>query len=227
MEHLEALLYIVQELSRENFIISVIAGVSGTFIESFLPFLPLAAIVSANAVANGMFIGLIISWIGSGLGTTALFLLLSKFNESKLVRKIKTPRIESGIQWVNNKGFSALFIAYSCPFMPSSLATVASALCNKKIVDFIPAMLAGKFVMFITICYIAGDVTGFIKSPVKIALFALLIAFSWYMGKRLNRNLERHEQELMEKTNQIKDNYEKKHSKHTKDINKKNDNKMM
>ena len=42
---------------------------TSVFVESFLPILPLVAIVTANAVLFGMIPGLVISWIGSSAGT--------------------------------------------------------------------------------------------------------------------------------------------------------------
>lgn len=58
--------------------------------------------------------------------------------------------------------------------MPGCLVTIASAF-GKRFKDFVPAMLAGKFVMFIVISYVASDIEGFITSPLKIASFILLV----------------------------------------------------
>ncbi len=53
-------------------------------------------------------------------------------------------------------------------------------------------MLAGKFVMFIVISYVASDIEGFITSPLKIVSFILLVFLSWKIGNRVNKNLENH-----------------------------------
>ena len=145
-----------------------------------------------------MFKGSVISWIGSGLGTTALFLVVSRFRNIRILKwLLNNNKVDSVIEWVDKKGFSILFLAYACPFMPSCRATLASALCGKKkLIDFIPPMLAGKFVMFIIISYIAEDITGFIHSPLKIALFIGLTLVSWLIGKRFNKKLEQHEEEI-------------------------------
>ena len=194
MQHIQNLLYIAQD----NLILSIVAGLFSAFIESFIPALPLVAIVSANAAIHGMLKGLIISWIGSGLGTIALFLVVSRFRNIRVLRwLLKNNKVDSVIEWVDKKGFSILFLAYACPFMPSCRATLASALCGKKkLIDFIPPMLAGKFVMFIIISYISEDITGFIHSPIKIGLFIGLTLVSWIIGKRFNKKLEQHEEEI-------------------------------
>lgn len=207
MEYIQHILYIAQD----NLLLSIIAGLFSAFIESFIPAIPLVAIVSANAAIFGMFKGLIISWIGSGLGTSILFLIVSKFRNIKILRKLlKNKKVDAVIEWVDKKGFSILFLAYACPFMPSCRATLASALCGKKkMIDFVPPMLAGKFVMFIIISYISEDITGFIHSPIKIALFIGLALVSWIIGKKFNKKLELHEEEIEAGIEKIEENTKK------------------
>lgn len=188
MDHIQALL----DLSKDYWSLAMIVGLLSCFIESFLPILPLVAIVGANAMIFGLWGGFIISWIGSGLGTLALFLLIRKYNNNKLFKKIKSKKIEKAILWMNRQGFKLLFIAYSCPFVPSFLVTITSAFCKKEVSEFLPAMLAGKFVMFLVICYPASDLGGFLRSPMKIALFIILVFLSWKIGSKVNKDLEQH-----------------------------------
>lgn len=207
MEHIQHLLYIAQD----NLLLSIIAGLFSAFIESFFPALPLVAIVSANAAIFGMLKGLIISWIGSGIGTMMLFLVVSKFRNIKILKWfLKNNKVDAIIEWVDKKGFGLLFLAYACPFMPSCRATLASALCGKKkMIDFVPPMLAGKFIMFIIISYISEDITGFIHNPIKIALFFALTIISWIIGKRFNKKLEIHEEEIEAGLEKIEENTKK------------------
>lgn len=188
MNHIQELL----DLLKDNWFLYMIVGLLSCFIESFLPFLPLIAIVSANAIILGLWGGFIVSWIGSGLGTLALFLLIRKYNDKKLFKKIKNKKIEKAILWMNRQGFKLLFIAYSCPFVPSFLVTITSAFCKREVSEFLPAMLAGKFVMFLVISYPASDLSGFLRSPMKIALFTILVFLSWKIGSKVNKDLEQH-----------------------------------
>ena len=98
MDHIQALL----DLSKYYWSLAMIVGLLSCFIESFLPILPLVAIVGANAMIFGLWGGFIISWIGSGLGTLALFLLIRKYNDNKLFKKIKNKRVEKAILWMNS-----------------------------------------------------------------------------------------------------------------------------
>lgn len=188
MDHIQGLL----DLSKDYWLLSMILGLLICFIESFLPFLPLIAIVGTNAMILGLWGGFVVSWIGSGLGTLALFLLISKYNDNKLFKKLRNKKTEKVILWMKRQGFKLLFIAYSCPFVPSFLVTITSAFCKREVIEFLPAMLAGKFVMFLAISYPASDVSGFLKSPMKIALFTILVFLSWKVGSKVNADLEQH-----------------------------------
>ncbi len=192
MEHIQALFNLV----NDYLFLTMLVGLFSTFIESFLPVLPLVAIVTINAAVFGMGMGLIISWIGSSLGTIAVFFIVSKFNDSKLINKYKNEKIEKIITKVRNKGFKLLFIAYSCPFIPTCLVTLASAICKYEFKYFATAMLSGKFIMFIVVSYIGSDIKGFITSPIKILTFIIVVFLAWKIGNRVNLSLDRNEEQL-------------------------------
>lgn len=189
MEYIQELF----RLAQDYWILTMIVGLFSTFIESFFPILPLIAIVTANAAIFGMGVGLLISWIGSSLGTAALFLLISKHNDNKLFNKLRNKKTHKAIAWLEKQGFKLLFIAYSCPFAPGCLITIASAFCKKSITSFLPAMMSGKFVMFLVVSYIGSDIKDFIINPVKIGIFVLLVLLSWKMGNRFNLKLEHYD----------------------------------
>ena len=164
MQYLQAL----QNLVQDYLLLSICVGFFSSFIESFIPMLPLVAIVTANAALFGMVKGFLISWLGSVTGTICLFLLVSKIGEnSKLLEKIKNEKIKKAILWVDKKGFKLLFIAYACPILPSSVITIASAITKRDKTTFMSAVLSGKFIMFLVVSYIGQDIYGFITSPIK------------------------------------------------------------
>lgn len=191
MEYIQDLFY----LAHDYWILTMIVGIFSTFIESFLPILPLVAIVTANAAIFGLAIGLLISWIGSSLGTASLFLLISKFNDNKLFKKLRNEKSDKAVRWLEKQGFKLLFIAYSCPFIPGCLVTVSSAFCKRSPKSFIAAMLAGKFVMFLVVSYVASDIKGFINNPLKISFFVGLVFMSWKIGSKISNSLEDHNSE--------------------------------
>ena len=140
----------------------------------------------------GFLNGMILSWIGSGLGTILLFLLTKKFKDSIHMERFKNEKkINKVINWIYKQGFKVLFIAYCCPFVPGFLVTITSALSGKDIRNFAPAMLCGKFIMFLVVSYPASDVVGFIKNPIKIVLFILLVFLAWKVGNSINTKLDK------------------------------------
>lgn len=186
MEYIQGLF----NLAQDYWFLTMMVGLFSTFIESFLPVLPLIAIVTVNAAVFGMGMGLIISWIGSGLGTIVVFLIVSKFSDSKFINKHRNEKTERIVEKVKSKGFKLLFVAYSCPFIPTCMVTIASALCKSEFKHFVTAMLSGKFIMFVVISYIGSDIKGFITNPIKILIFGLIVLLAWKIGNKVNTSIE-------------------------------------
>ena len=187
MEYIQSLLNLVQDY----WILSICVGFFSAFVESFVPMLPLVAIVTANAALFGMAKGFLISWIGSVTGTICLFLIVSKIgNSKKLLERVKSEKVKKAILWIDNRGFKLLFIAYACPFLPACVITIAAAISKRHITTFTSAVLSGKFIMFLVISYIGQDIYGFITSPVKIVGFCLIVFLAWKLGNKLNKDLD-------------------------------------
>lgn len=200
MEHIQGLF----NLAHDYWFLTMIVGLFSTFIESFLPILPLVAIVTVNAAVFGLGMGLVVSWIGSGLGTLALFLIVSKFSDNKFINKYRNEKTQKIVEKVRSKGFKLLFIAYACPFMPACLVTISSALCKSEFKHFATAMLSGKFIMFVVVSYIGSDIRGFITNPIKIIIFSLIVLLAWMIGNKVNSSFDHSEEEFLEINNELK-----------------------
>ena len=179
MEHIETLF----TLARDNFILIFIIGTCASFLESFIPALPLMGIVVANSIMMGWLFGLLGSVLGSCSGTYLLFLLSNKFSHIKIFERIENNKVDRAINWVNHQGFATLFIAYACPFIPGCLVTIACGVSNKSSESFVPAMVMGKILMFLVASYIGNDLSGFLHSPIKIIFVTILIIISFIVGK--------------------------------------------
>lgn len=189
MEHIQS----IYNLVNDYWLLSIIVGFTSVFIESFLPILPLIAIVTANAALFGMYPGLIISWIGSTSGTICLFFLIKKISNNILVNLVKNEKVEKAIHWIEEKGFILLFLAYACPFLPACVVTISQGLAKRDSSVFISAVLTGKLVMFFIISYIGKDIVGFITNPLKVLLLLIITFIAWKLGTKLNKDLENYE----------------------------------
>ena len=85
MEYIQNLYYMVQDY----WILTMLIGLMSCFVESFIPALPLIGIVTGNAMFFGFLNGMILSWIGSGLGTILLFLLLKSLKTAYIWKDLK------------------------------------------------------------------------------------------------------------------------------------------
>lgn len=186
MEHIQN----IYNLVNDYWILSIIVGFTSTFVESFLPILPLVAIVTANAVLFGMVPGLIISWIGSSMGTICLFLIIKKISNKRVLKFFTNEKVEKAVDWVEGRGFRLLFLAYACPFLPACVVTISQGLSKRKNGVFISAVLAGKLVMFFIVSYIGKDIIGFVKNPIKVITLALITFVAWKVGNKLNKDLD-------------------------------------
>ncbi|WP_455538362.1 TVP38/TMEM64 family protein [Terrisporobacter sp.] len=180
----------IYNLVNNHWILSIIVGFTSTFVESFLPALPLVAIVTTNAVLFGMIPGLGISWIGSSMGTICLFFVIKKISNKKFLKFFTNEKVEKAVSWVEGRGFRLLFLAYACPFLPACVVTISQGLSKRKNSVFISAVLAGKFVMFFIVSYIGKDIIGFIKSPIKVISLILITLIAWKVGNKLNKDLD-------------------------------------
>lgn len=187
----------IYNIVNDYWLLSIMVGLTSVFIESFLPILPLVAIVTANAALFGMYPGLIISWIGSTSGTICLFLLVKKIGNKKFIKILKNEKVEKAIDWVEEKGFKLLFLAYACPFLPACVITISQGLAKRHTTDFISAVVAGKLVMFFIVSYIGNDIMGFITNPLKVVTLLLIIFLAWNIGKKLNKDLDNFEKKRM------------------------------
>lgn len=188
----------IYDIVNNYWLLSIVVGLTSVFIESFLPMLPLVAIVTANAALFGMSLGLIISWIGSTSGTICLFLLVKKISNKKFIKILKNEKVEKAIGWMEEKGFKLLFLAYACPFLPACVVTISQGLTKRNTTDFISAVVAGKLVMFFIVSYIGKDIMGFITSPFKVITLVLITLLAWKIGKKLNKDLDNFEKKRMQ-----------------------------
>ena len=165
-------------------------GLLFPFIESFLPFLPLFAFVFANASAYGLWYGFLLSWVGTSVGSYAVFLLIRKYGRNRFLQFItKSTRVQKLIKWVDRNGFGPLFLLICFPFTPSALVNLVAGLSDMKKKYYLVTLLAGKFVMIFTISYIGHDLKALLTQPIRTVIVIIVIVLLWFIGKRIESRL--------------------------------------
>lgn len=182
MEHIKALFL----LAHDNTVLVFIIAILATFLESFIPALPLIAIVIMNAALLGFWPGVIASTIGSCVGTLCLFLLANKFRHLKYFDKVRNGKTNKVANYINNQNYIILYLCYLSPFVPSCLVSIASGFLGKSLKSFLPGMVLGKMTMFLVASYIGYDINGLIYNPQRILIILVMIAVSFLIGKRIS-----------------------------------------
>lgn len=193
-----------QQIAEQHRIIGTILAILLPFAEAFLPFLPLAAFVVANATAYGLWFGFLFSWGGAVLGSYCVFLIIRKFGHNRIFGFITNREsIKKLIRWVETKGFTPLFVLLCFPFTPSAIVNVVAGLSNLKKKSYLLTIMCSKFVMLLTISWIGSDLQSLITKPWKTVFIILLLIVMWiggkYFEKRTNKKMEEHLRSLQKK----------------------------
>ncbi|MDM5153788.1 TVP38/TMEM64 family protein [Bacillus sp. DX1.1] len=168
-------------------------GIGLPMVEALIPALPLILFVMANAVAFGLWLGFLYSWIGSVVGALIVFSVIRRFGRSRFFSFVnKHPKVRSAMGWIERKGFAPIFVLFCFPFTPSALINVVAGLSRISRRQFVLALALGKLVMIFVLSYIGYDLTSFFHKPVKTIIVIGVIFILWYVGKKIEVKLELH-----------------------------------
>ena len=165
-------------------------GIFLTFIESFLPFLPLFLFVVANTNAFGPIEGSFYSWIGTFLGSLSVFWVVRFYGKHRLFAFLsKYDQVVKMMEWVEKKGFTTLFLLICFPFTPSAVVNVVAGLSKMSPLQYTVALFAGKIVMISFIGYAGSDITNFFKDPIKAIVIVIVFIVLYVIGKFLENTV--------------------------------------
>ena len=94
------------------------------------------------------------------------------------------------MKWVDNHGFSPLFLLPCFPFTPSAIVNIVAGLSTVSFWKYGLAVIGGKMVMIFTISFIGYDIPALIHQPIRTVIVFIIIFILWYVGKRIERNLD-------------------------------------
>jgi len=182
----------ILELIKKYRSFGPIPGVVLPMLEAFLPFLPLVVFVIANASAFGLWLGFLVSWIGTVTGSLLVFLIFRNYGQKKLLRFLhKNKQVQKLMEWVERHGFSPLFLLLCFPFTPSAIVNIVAGLSKVSLGQYTLALMGGKLVMIFTISFIGYDVVSLIHKPLRTAIMAGVVFVLWIVGKRIEARLNK------------------------------------
>ncbi len=185
IENISELIQLYRELGP-------IPGILLPLLEAFLPFLPLVVFVTANATAFGLWWGFFFSWIGAVVGAYLVFTVVRKYGQGRFFQFLqKHKQVQRLMNWVDNHGFSPLFLLLCFPFTPSAIVNIVAGLSRVSFWKYGLAVIGGKMVMVFTISFIGYDIPALIQQPIRTIIMFIIIFILWFVGKRIERNLDR------------------------------------
>lgn len=182
----------LNEIMQSYRALGPIIGILLPMLEAFLPFLPLVVFIVANVTAYGLFVGFLLSWVGSVIGAYLVFLFVRKFGRVRILGFLmKHKRITKLIHWVDRNGFGPLFLLLCFPFTPSAVVNVVAALSNIRKTTYLTAVTLGKLIMIFVISFIGSDLQALVTQPIRTAIVVVLIALLWLLGKYFEKRLDK------------------------------------
>ncbi len=193
----------IQALATHYRALGPLIGILLPFLEALLPFLPLVVIVVANVSSYGLWFGFLLSWIGTVLGSYVVFLIVRKFGRHpKLKRFIEKENVQKLIKFVDMRGLSPLFILLCFPFTPSVLVNIVAGLSNIKKKYYLFVLLAGKFVMVLSISLLGYDIASYFTNPIKLIFVVIAIILLWLISKAVEKRLNKRVEKDLKKASQ-------------------------
>lgn len=186
----------IEQLFEQFEQFGILFGFLLVFIEAFLPVLPLFVIVILTINSYGVVVGFLVSYSASVLGSYMVFLTVRHIFRAPAQKYIeKHERLNKMLKFIDDKGFSFLFILLCLPFTPSSVVNVITALSNVRRDVYLYILLASKFIMILSMTLVGYDIASFFDSPVKlifsiaflVVLYALSKWYQKYLEKKINR----------------------------------------
>lgn len=166
------------------------------FLEAFLPFLPLFVFVFANATAYGLWLGFLLSWLGTVVGAYAVFLIVRKYGQARFMNFMtRHEKVQKLIRWVERNGFGPLFLLLCFPFTPSALVNLVAGLSNISRHYYLLTVMAGKFVMVFIISFVGYDIRALFTQPLRTAIVIAVIVILYVVGKIFEKRLHKRVEE--------------------------------
>lgn len=170
----------------------VFVGFFMVFIECFIPALPLSVFVALNVGAFGFFIGILISWMATCLGSFccySIFLFIENKLTDKFLNKKMIIKIRKSIDKFQNIKFTELVLLLTLPFTPSSLINILSGLTKMSKKKFLASILIGKFFSIIFWGYIGKSILESLTDLSSIIYIVVTLLIAYVISKFVSRKI--------------------------------------
>ena len=153
-------------------------------VESFVPPLPLIAIVALNVAAHGPVMGFLYSWCGVVVGGAIMFTFWRRVVKRFFWRfASRFEPIRKAEKWVSHCDVPTLFTLAMRPFTPTSFLHLAFGISDFDSRRYILTLLAGKAVMIAMMALFGQSLTSALENPLYLVLAVLLWVGMYFASK--------------------------------------------
>lgn len=157
-------------------------------LESFIPALPLIAIVTFAIGAYGPFFGFLYSYIGSLGGSILVFLFFRRIIKPYFMHLVpRRKNLGKLVDWVSRQTPITIFMLASFPFTPSSLLNMTFGLSDFRELTYVEAIAAGKLIMIALLALFGNSVVNIAKNPFYFILIIILFIVMRYIYAKIHK----------------------------------------
>jgi uncharacterized membrane protein YdjX (TVP38/TMEM64 family) len=152
-----------------------IAPILLAMLESFIPALPLIAIVTFTIGAYGPVFGFIYAYIGSLTGSILVFLLFRRVVKPYFMHLVpQRKNLGKLMDWVSGQTGFTIFLLATFPFTPSSLLNTTFGLSDFDELHYIRSIAFGKLIMIALLALFGNSLVYAFKNPLFLGLMVIL-----------------------------------------------------
>lgn len=161
-----------------------LAPVFLAMIESFIPALPLVAIVAFNITAWGTVLGFLYSWLGSIIGCTLVFFFFRLLIKPHIKSWIYSTQVfKKALNWVSSIDGRILFLLIMMPFTPSVFVNMSVGLSDFKEKSFLLIMITAKAFMIGLLSLFGNSVALSLNDPRHLVSALIFLAILYFLSK--------------------------------------------
>src|SRR5699024_676739 len=165
-----------------------IVGFLLPFIEAFIPVLPIIVFVIVNVNAFGFWMGTLLAWLGTVLGSYLVFICFRRLTHTRyMLRLQQRTSVHRLIHFIDRKGVIPIFILLCFPFTPSALVNLLVCLSHIKAHVYLVVLISSKLIMIGLIGWLGNDITTLFTDPLRLILIIIVIVVVWFIGRKLER----------------------------------------
>ena len=159
-----------------------------TALESFIPPLPLVAIVLVNVAAHGIFLGFLYSWIGTCVGCTIVFLVFRHLFRDRFLRfSDRHPKVLKARKWVEQTNVATLFMLVLFPFTPSAFVNFAFGVSEFSRRKYLLTIYGAKLIMISLLAAVGQSAVSAIHNPWFILISIGILVVTYFLSKAVTK----------------------------------------